>query len=129
MSMSMLIIHRMQLIGIFTFSLMVRWSMITGWWELIRHPLRRPSVDFELMQPGMGPKHLSLTKPLASELLAAEEAAAAAAAGEVKRTSVLEAGDVTQRHATMAPLDFGLDDVEEAREREKKRKEELDDVL
>ena len=28
----------MQLIGIFTFSLMVRWSMLVGWWELIRDP-------------------------------------------------------------------------------------------
>lgn len=71
----------------------------------------------------MGPKHLSLTKPLASEQLAAEEAAAA------KRISSVEAGDVTQRHATMVPLDFGLEDEEAKEEREKKRKEELDDVL
>ncbi|KAK5125751.1 hypothetical protein LTR85_012026 [Meristemomyces frigidus] len=37
---SVSIADRMQLIGIFTFALMIRWSMLVGWYDLIVHPRR-----------------------------------------------------------------------------------------
>lgn len=46
-----------QFIGIIVFLLMVRWSMLIGWYELIRNPktlFRRPSTgseDFVMLSP------------------------------------------------------------------------------
>ena len=58
---------------------MLRWSMLLSWWELIRNPgrfKRRNSLGFELGSPG-GTKHMSLSRPLASEQAAREAEAKA----------------------------------------------------
>lgn len=96
---------------------MLRWSMLVSWWELIRNPRgfkRRNSLGFEFGSPG-GTKHMSLSRPLASEQAAKEVEAG------VRRVSVPEPGDVTKRHGTMTPFDFDFDD-----EHGEKRKKDVD---
>lgn len=62
--------------GLIIFALMVRWSMVVGWWELVRHPRafgRKTSLSSdEFIIPGRNlraaTKHMSLSKTLASEV-------------------------------------------------------------
>lgn len=104
---------------------MIRWSMITGWWEMLRHPMRRrrDSVDFELMLPGgSSTKHMSLTKPLVSEKAETME-------DVPLPIDSPEPGDATKRHETTNMFDFALTDDEDEREKEKKKQNDLDDVV
>lgn len=59
-----------QLIGIATFFLMVRRSMLQGWWELIRNPRsfgRRPTLGEDDFVTVESPKRKSFGRPLESE--------------------------------------------------------------
>ncbi|KAK5126446.1 hypothetical protein LTR85_010682 [Meristemomyces frigidus] len=64
-----------SLLGPVVFLLMLRWSMFTGWYHLLRDPRqilklfqgRRPSVGSQDFIMQSSPKHMSLTKALGSE--------------------------------------------------------------
>jgi len=64
-----------QTLGIIVFLLMLRGSMFTGWYELMRNPRqllklfnpRRPSVGSQDFIMQGSPKHISLNMPLGSE--------------------------------------------------------------
>ncbi|KAK4542422.1 hypothetical protein LTR36_006879 [Oleoguttula mirabilis] len=64
-----------SLLGPVVFLLMLRWSMFTGWYDLLRNPRqflklfhgRRPSVGSQDFIMQSSPKHMSLTRPLGSE--------------------------------------------------------------
>jgi len=65
-----------QLIGLVVFLLMLRSSMITGWLEPLRHPRKLVAI-FQGRRPSLGdqdfimqeePKHMSLQKPLESDI-------------------------------------------------------------
>ncbi|KAK0941745.1 hypothetical protein LTR29_006636 [Friedmanniomyces endolithicus] len=66
---------RAQTLGIIVFLLMLRGSMFTGWYELMRNPRqllklfnpRRPSVGSQDFIMQGSPKHISLNMPLGSE--------------------------------------------------------------
>jgi hypothetical protein len=65
-----------QTLGSVIFLLMIRWSMVIGWYELLKDPRqllhrfqrRRPSVGSQdFIMQGSSPKHISLGRPLDSE--------------------------------------------------------------
>ncbi|KAK4556507.1 hypothetical protein LTR86_006651 [Recurvomyces mirabilis] len=61
-----------SLLGPVVFFLMVRWSMLEGWWEIIRNPLgyfkkRRGSMSSQDFIMATSPRHISLNKPLGSD--------------------------------------------------------------
>ena len=104
---------------------MLRWSMLVAWWELIRNPRgvrHRDSLGFDLGSPD-GTKHMSLSRPLASEQAAKEN--------DVKASppSMPEPGDVTKRHETMAPFDFGFDEERGEKRKTKEIVGDQDDVV
>ena len=110
------------MIGIFTFLLILRGSMLVGWWELVRRaitrfPTRQRSDEDFIINGFADPKHMSLGKRLASEKAADEVRPAAVLPdpeGSVRQMSVIpEAGDVTKRHEKTTLFDESDDDGEE----------------
>jgi len=79
--------------------------MVTAWIEFIRNPRggnRRNSLGFDLASPG-GTKHMSLSRPLASELALKE------ALPPTPTTPAPEPGDVAKRHKSILPFDFDFE--------------------
>ena len=102
-----------KVVGIFTFSLMVRKSMLVGWWELFRGvPQRSRPLSLGLAHGGET-KHVSLGMPLASE----REPYTAEPEGRVRLTSAPEPGDVATRHETTTLFDDTDDEIDVDRRR------------
>ena len=100
---------------------MIRWSMLVGWWELIRHSHRarpqRGGDDFVIVCR-TAPKRIDLGTELASsnntprgtEKLPEQSA-------DERRLAVPEPGDVTKRHKTTTLFDESDDDADEKKEK------------
>ena len=107
----MSVVDEVQLIGIFTFILMFRWSMITGWYEIIRPRRPRKQRDSGLdasrsKRTSFGSFNLSLRRDKSSTRHDAEGSPFAATgilpepSDSVRQLSVPEAGEVSKRHET-----------------------------
>ncbi|KAK5133434.1 hypothetical protein LTR08_007773 [Meristemomyces frigidus] len=114
------------LIGIFTFALMVRWSMVTGWLDLIRHPRRpwkqcgsnldmatprRTSLGRSLRLDKSGIRHDAESSPFAATGILPEPSES------VRQMSVPEAGEVATRHETTNWFDDEVYEEEEEKGR------------
>lgn len=109
------------MIGIFTFLLMLRGSMLVGWWVLLsrtRSTKQRGSGDF-IINGFDDPKHMSLGRPLASEkALGGIQPGAVLPdpAESIRKSSVVpQAGDVTKRHETTNLFEDVDDEDDEGR--------------
>ncbi|KAK5169504.1 uncharacterized protein LTR77_005480 [Saxophila tyrrhenica] len=130
-----------SIIGIVTFLLMVRWSMLVAWWELICDPgrgRRRQSSAADWVSAP--PKRLSLGRILASDRLpkttaGGEEEMPKAHTGVLpspekdRAISVPEAGDVAKRHETTTLFDEDGDLEDERRISRSGRLRGGDDVI
>lgn len=110
-----------QLVGIFTFCLMIRWSMLVGWWELLRHPRRSRQAsnpeDFVITSPGTTIKRMSLGKGLESEKDAQQSEKPKGVLPEpdesTRGISVPEPGEVDKRHETTNLFNADEEEIEE----------------
>lgn len=115
-----------QLIGLFTFGLMIRWQMLLGWWELIPDPRRRRQSSAADEWVSLKPKHKSFKMVLGSN----KKLQTAGGENAVQHTGILpspkkdrhlsvpQAGDVAKRHQTTTLFQ----DADELYEEEQRRK-------
>lgn len=108
--------------------------MLASWYELITDPKgfkkRRNSLGFDLGAPSDVTKHMSLSRPLASEQAAkAAKEIETETESKARPLSMPEPGDVTKRHETMAPFDFDFDEEKGEKRKTKEIVGDQDDVV
>ena len=116
-----------QMIGLLTFCVMFRFSMLTGWWSLLRSPRRSRAASAGSVGDFVLINHPGDSKDPKGEVKMVDERNGVLSSSEKETEGLVapEPGDVSRRHETTNLFD----ENEEEDEKRRLRAERYDDVV